>query len=274
MPSIITASTLPTIGECMCRAAAKAFGARGKMKSDFRDRLEAEHPYLIAPKKNGIYAVIGTSCHAGCEMSLKTDLETGSHPARQDVIDCATDHIKTIEDIGYETDIPRLGEAVGVVARLAGFWADKVAPNLGHPKLVEVRLDAKIGDVILSGQLDLLTVDGDVSDHKFSKRATNCMAQLGGQFMLAKSHGHEVSSISSSLVNRASSKKEPEWSTQTFYMQDAGRLAYRYIQRASTAIGIYMQNGDPEAFDANPGSQLCSPKYCPAHGTRFCRYGK
>ena len=31
--------------------------------------------------------------------------------------------------------------------------------------------------------------------------------------------------------------------------------------------------GDPWAFQANPSSILCSPKYCPAFGTTFCHEG-
>jgi len=31
--------------------------------------------------------------------------------------------------------------------------------------------------------------------------------------------------------------------------------------------------GDPWSFVANPASILCSPKYCPAFGTQFCREG-
>jgi hypothetical protein len=35
--------------------------------------------------------------------------------------------------------------------------------------------------------------------------------------------------------------------------------------------GRYLLPGDPWAFPANPGSKLCSAKWCPAWGTTFCR---
>ncbi len=48
------------------------------------------------------------------------------------------------------------------------------------------------------------------------------------------------------------------------------RHAVGTIKRIKRAVLEFRQTGDPEAFPANPMSQLCTNKYCSARGTSFC----
>jgi hypothetical protein len=156
-----------------------------------------------------------------------------------------------------------------------------VAPTV-EPIRVEKRLEAEISPgFVLSGQSDMVCREPQsIRDLKTGTRSpTSVAAQLGGYSLLNRSHHMSIETASIDWLKRVrETKPQPEPVSQKVKLEHAETAATMVIAHIIKGIETFRRGdperrilpGDPWAFLANPSSILCSPKYCPAHGTEFC----
>jgi len=70
------------------------------------------------------------------------------------------------------------------------------------------------------------------------------------------------------------SKAYPGITTTLFEPGPAKMEAYNTIRRIIQDTKAFIKSNDAGVIPANPSSILCSPKFCPAHGTDFCEITK
>src|SRR5262249_45279138 len=107
-------------------------------------------------------------------------------------------------------------------------------------------------------------------------------SQVGGYSMLARSHKIEIAEARIDYLKRVGIRSVPAAPvTRAIPIASAETAASNIIRRIADSLRIFRAGdperrilpGDPWAFSANPNSMLCSPKYCSAFGTEFCREG-
>src|SRR5262249_44424840 len=102
----------------------------------------------------------------------------------------------------------------------------------------------------------------------------------GAYSLIAKAHKIPVEMFYEDYVPRTTLKK-PQPAAQVYQhnIQGCETAAMSIIQHVIGDIQTF-RNGDPQrnlvagdpwAFLANPNTMLCSPKFCRAHGTEWCK---
>ena len=159
-----------------------------------------------------------------------------------------------------------------------------VAPKV-IPIIVEERLEAEVSPgLILSGQPDVVAREPHkVRDLKTGARAGASHApQIGGYSLLARTHGFDIAEAAIDFVQRVNpAKPQPDPNSKVIAISQAETAAANIIRHIEGDLRTFREGdearhilpGDPWAFQANPSSVLCSPKYCPAFSTEFCREG-
>jgi hypothetical protein len=98
--------------------------------------------------------------------------------------------------------------------------------------------------------------------------------------LIAKSNGIATERARVDFIQRtARSKPQPPAQKIELDLAGAETAASNILRTMSADLNTFRKGdfrrnilpGDPWAFLANPSSQLCSAKYCPAHGTEFCK---
>jgi hypothetical protein len=278
-PTIIRVSSLPRWSECERKSAASLF------RSDIKAAGFRLHwlPF-------GIAATIGSTVHKAVASGLDEKARTGALPPTSYVQDVGRDELVERQKRGEVTfDGPRgvthnWGDAMHQVVAMSGAYHQTIAP-LTQPIIVEQRLEAEVaGGLILSGQPDLICREPkQVRDLKTGTRTpASFVAQLGGYSLLARSHKLEIDAAAIDFVRRvARDRPQPPPETRTANIADAETAAAMTIHSIATAIDAFrhgderrgLKPGDPWSFAANPACVLCSPRYCPAYDTSFCREG-
>ena len=64
---------------------------------------------------------------------------------------------------------------------------------------------------------------------------------------------------------------QPKPVTETQDVREIETAAIQVLAKMVTDIDEFRRTGDPWSFLANPNSRLCSPDWCKAWGTDFCR---
>lgn len=217
-------------------------------------------------------------------------VKTGKLPPVSVALDAARDSITEAIKLGVQFDGPHgtahnPRDAGAQTASIVHCYHLEVAPQI-HPVSVEQRFEAKVeGDLLLSGQPDIVCVEhgGSIRDLKTGARVPSSFAaQLGGYSLLTRSHGFEIEFAAIDFIQRVSPKKPqppavtkraPIWQAETAATNLLKHIARDLDTFRNGDIGRGILAGDPWAFQPNPSSMLCSPKYCPAFGTEFCREG-
>ena len=98
---------------------------------------------------------------------------------------------------------------------------------------------------------------------------------------LAKARGEGFSGLQidyiprSPLMNRTGVSKPPASAEVVEYDQEAARrYAIATVRNIKRVVSEFREKGDPDVIPANPMSELCARKWCPAHGTSFCKVWK
>lgn len=269
----IRPSSLPSFADCERRAAAK-------MLLEQLQRLG----WTMRGDTRGIAAIVGTAVHAGVERTLKAKIKSGEISPEDEATDAAaqsiTDQFRdTTSEVVGDKLTPNATAARDQAARMVRSYRKNLAWRL-NPIIVEGRLEADFGHrIVISGQTDVMTGEpGRVRDTKTGMRPRPYQAQLGTYLILARAHGHDMQETVEDFIQRvALSKEQPPPITYAYDGEIAERSAVAAINRFVASIEeferrLVEQDAPPEdAFLANPMSALCSAKYCPAHGTKFCR---
>lgn len=272
----IRPSSLPSFADCERRAAAKLL----------RPKL-VELGWKLRYDLRSIAAIVGTAVHAGVENTLRHKIEHGTLSLESDAFDTAVDTVASefrgasaaSEEVTADKVTPNASVARDQVVRMVRSYRRVLAPKL-NPVMVEGRLECELGPrVIVSGQSDVMTAEpGRVRDTKTGMRMRPNQAQLGAYGILARAHGHNISETVEDFIQRVPlGKEQPPPFTYQYDAAIAERSAVAATTRFVSSIEEFErrlidQDAPPEdAFLANPMSALCSAKWCPAHGTTFCR---
>lgn len=278
MNTVIRASSLPGYSDCQRRWAARTL----------HSELRAAGYDVSEHKITSIGASVGTGVHGGAAVMLLEKMKNGE--VAETVISQAGDFAinelteKSKEGVLWDKATENMNDAQKQVLRMLTVYRLGVMPNI-NPVAVERRLEADLGNgFTLSGQSDLQTLQpGDIRDTKTGTVARQHFAQIGSYSLLARTRHKEfpVTQLHVDFIPRVSMKKpQPEAIVEEYDQVIAENAAQATIDHIKTAVAEFRRrvtDGDapPEnAFLANPSSMLCSAKWCPAHGTNFCREHK
>jgi hypothetical protein len=279
--TVIRCSSLSGYPDCPRRGAARLF----------RHEIE-DAGFTLRQTPRGIAAAIGTAVHTGAEIPLLEKATTGRLPPESVALDAATwtlgSQFRDGEEITFDGTRGVTHNRVQAERQVIGMtraYFRTVAPAL-NPIHVEERLEAEIAPgVILSGQPDQICREPHkIRDLKTGRKPSGTHApQVGGYSLLARSNGLDIESAAVDFIQRVPiHKPQPDPVTEQVTVAQAETAASAIIKHMIGDLDTFRHGdperrilpGDPWAFPANPASMLCSPKFCPAHGTEFCHEGR
>jgi hypothetical protein len=239
--------------------------------------------FRLRSTPRGIGAAIGSAVHRAAEVILREKAESGSLPPSTVAADCAAETLLDGLRQGVEFDRVTANQVEGEVTAvgMARAYHRVVAPEV-EPIIVEERLEAEVAPgLILSGQPDVVAREPHrVRDLKTSIRDGGSHApQIGGYSLLARSHGLDIAEAAVDSIKRvAIGKPQPDPISKAVAVAQAETAASNILRHIAGDLETFRNGdparrilpGDPWSFQANPNSNLCSAKYCPAHGTEFC----
>lgn len=230
------------------------------------------HGHTLRSLPPSVGAAVGTAVHRAAQVYQAARI-SGAAPDVQSAIAVALAEFREEIKTGAEWDntTPNVQAADIQVAGLFGAYL-KASDRL-KPAAVELPLKAAIASGWeLTGTVDLITVDGRIDDLKTGAVRRPYQAQLGAYSLLARSNGREVKEVGTTWIKRVRIKADqPPPEIQTYDVAVSENAAYSTIEAVIHDVDKFEKTGDPGAFRANPMSMMCSPRYCPAHGTAFCK---
>jgi len=276
-PTVIRASALTGWPDCPRRGAARLF----------RKEIEAAGYRLRSPPR-GVGAAVGTAVHNAARLVLDDLARSGTllPVARAVDVGCVTltDELGRSE-ILFDTVTINRPEAFDQVRSMTGAYHRVIAPQV-RPILVEEKLEANITpDLVLTGTPDIVAREpGAIRDTKSGSRphpGTHA-PQIGAYSLLARTRQLEIEAAAVDYLQRVrSGKPQPDPISKPVPIAPAETAATNIIRHIEGDLRTFREGdparrilpGDAWSFLANPSSILCSPKYCSAFGTEFCREG-
>lgn len=260
---VIRPSTTVGWPDCALRTAARAY----------RDMF-VERGYEVRQPITSAGAAVGTAVHAGAAFTLQAKVDTGAPGANEDAEEIAVMSLRDeIRDgANWDDATPRANDGEKQVRRMVAEYRRTVAPKI-KPIMVEKRLEADLGDGFLnSGQADSLALEpGSIRDLKTGAERIH-IPQLGDYSLLARANGLEVTRLVEDFIPRVkTSYAQPEAIEISYPVDFAEQVAQHRLRQMMRDLSAFRDTGDAMVFPANPSSMLCSPKYCPVHGTSTCR---
>lgn len=276
MSTVIRASSLPEYADCPRRWAAKTL---------FKE-VDVIGNGVKKSMPSNVGASIGTGMHGGIAFMLTEKMKTGDLGNVAESEDRALGELKTAIGDGtmYDELSPDLNTSEKQVRRMLKAYRVDIAPKV-QPISVERRLNVQLGGgFVLSGQSDTQALEPNaIRDAKSGKTHRTHYGQLGSYSLLVRSVHPESPAklLCVDFVQRVSIKDDqPDAITEWYDQPTAEQAAHAtldHIKRDVTEFRRRLEEGDapPEhVFLANPSSGLCSPKWCNAFGTDFCREHK
>lgn len=223
----------------------------------------------------GIAMITGTGLHAGAEVNFRQKIDTHADLPKRDIVDAAVDGFDRGLAGGYSLDADcatspeiAVGEARDQVATLADLYAAQVAPEY-QPKFVEQLVTIPLpGPFDILGVLDMADDQGRVVDLKTTGKSKSQSEADASPQLTFYAAAHKV--LTGELASEVRLEVLVKTKTPKRVMLSSKRgpehfavLANR-INAASAAIeaGIFLP--------ADPGSWMCSPKWCGYYHT--CPY--
>jgi hypothetical protein len=278
-PTIIRCSALTGYPDCPRRGATRLFW-----------REIAAAGFRLRSTRRGIGAAVGTAVHAAAAIVFGEKARSGALPPESVALDATRDNLETaiggeaVEYDGTRGVTHNRADAIVQALQMTRSYFRTVAQRV-NPIVVEERFEAEVSPgIVLSGQPDMVAREPhSVRDLKTGARLGSHAPQIGGYALLARTHGLDIEAAEIDWVPRtAVGKPQPDPVSVAVRVAEAETAASNIIRHIEGDIRTFRDGdaerrilaGDPWAFLANPASMLCSPKYCPAHGTEFCREGK
>jgi hypothetical protein len=242
---------------------------------------------LARAQPSGAGALVGSGVHAGNAYTLeqkRAGIDSAANDAVQAGIEGLRQRIQA-EGAAWDETTPSLNTAEQQVARMIKTYLIHVAPQI-RPLEVEERLEAIMSPTwILSGQVDALALAATKTDSQVlrdTKTGTQRRAnatQYGAYLLILEAHGFQPQKAMEDFIPRVPLKKEqPAPETLEFDAAEAKRDAFETIRALMRDTEDFRArqadpNGEPpaHAFRANPASSLCSARWCPAWGSRWCK---
>jgi hypothetical protein len=265
-PLTVRASSAATFVDCPRRWAAQAL----------RGTIEALGYALRSPEP-GIGAAVGSGVHRGAETHWRDFIARGGPGDEADAIERGIEELRhRLRERGtiYDQTTPGPSQAEHAVGRMTRAYRDAAVRTIKTaPRIVEGRVACAVehGRIELAGHPDLLLDAGGLRDIKTGRRTAVWNVQLGCYSLLLRAAGEPVRAVGVDFAQRVPSSKDQPPVVGVAHRQDiAERAAHRALRGIREAVGEFSETRDPWAFVANPSSMLCSDRYCPAHGTRWC----
>jgi hypothetical protein len=277
LATVIRCSALTWWPDCPRRGAARLF---------WREIIAAGFRLNLTPR--GIGAAVGTAVHRAAEYTLAEKAHSGALPPASAATDAARDTLQEQlgrGEIDFDATTATRAVAVRQVINMTNAYHRTIAPTI-DPIIVEERLEAEIAPgLILSGKPDVVAREPHkIRDLKSGAKPTpgTHAPQIGGYSLVARSNGLDIAEAGIDFVRRVNpDKPQPDPVMSSVALAQAETAATNIIRHIESDLRVFREGdpdrhvlpGDPWAFQANPQSILCSPKYCPAFGTHFCREG-
>lgn len=268
------ASSFPTYNDC-----ARLASCSVKVEVDGQEFSLPEYMgFELAPDKRGRKAAIGTALHKGAETILK-GLQAGSEsPLVVEAIQAM--HDKLDEEWVLCEDDDSIKSVESAKDYLDNMF-ETMAPVLLNikPVHVEIELSRRLDhDAISTGHPDVIEdIDGVLAlrDWKTTNApvAKPYPAQFGEYGLQAEDAGIDIE-IGIQSTFRRLKKKESEHIETPYKMAVVKNFAQATSERFLANTNRFLATGDPNSFNANPNSNLCSPQFCRAWGTPYCPVGK
>lgn len=265
---VLRPSSLADYADCPRRAAAKLY------KQEINNA-----GYLLRETPRGVAASIGTAVHAGIAYGLdkKAKQETLK---QEDAIEAAVEELnsQTKDGVFFDALSSNMSSSQKQVMRMTSYYLHQTLPKI-NPVKIEYKMTYSINEnFVLSGTTDLIgAAPAAIRDHKTGAKIKAFYAQLGAYSFLARKEGYKAEYLMIDFIQRVSLQKEQPDVVNIQYNVDVSEMAarqiiIRMIKDYEDFMGMVKQSQAAEhAFIANPASMLCSDKYCPAWGTKFCR---
>lgn len=257
--AVVRSSLIPTFVDCQRRWAAIFFWPYGY-------ELHSTPPHV------GLLS--GKAVHKGAEKTLVEFMRGGTLPKARMSIETALDSWLDAErtnrrDIIYDNTTGDSGEAEAAVRNMAEAAHEAIDPH-DPPVMVEAGLEARTpsGDLVVTSTVDLFLQSARLKDRKTGVNRPNGYVQMGTQSLVLRANGHPVAGLDFDYIPRRKRKAAAE--LMPLDREAAEQLTRETLSNMSRAVRLYKETGDPAVFQANPGSYLCDPRYCPAFGSTFC----
>ncbi|MDR2337712.1 MAG: hypothetical protein LBE20_03570 [Deltaproteobacteria bacterium] len=260
--TIIRASSLPHYTDCTRRAAAKMF---------FKEL--AQYGFKINKLQISIGAAVGTATHKSLETALLLIKDGCDYiqPMRETAAESIEQSIAY--GVIWDDTTRKKDDAINQAVRMA--HAVLGAISFLTAVKIEEEYTADFGDnFIISGHIDIRS-EGEIWDLKTGTVHRANQAQYGCYSLLCRSNGIGINKIGEIYIKRVGIiKPQPEPIIVEYSVKEAELIAYQIIQKIKSDLQKFRQNGDIWAWLPNPNSMMCTPDYCPAWGTDFCKSHK
>ncbi|MDP2621548.1 MAG: hypothetical protein Q8P46_15490 [Hyphomicrobiales bacterium] len=264
MNIIIRPSSLPGWADCQRRTAAR-----------IAPQLVKDMGYDLRQLPQRVGPAVGTATHAAVAHTMQAKIDTGSSANQTETEQVGLDALDKSIEYGVEWDgvSPNLNTSQKQVIRHYRVFRIHLEDSI-RPRTVERRIEkvTKRGNM-LSGQPD--QTDDGVHDLKTGVARRVNIAQYGGYALLLRADGDPAQHITEDYIQRVAIDREQPVPQQIPYNVDlAERVAGAIIMDIERTFEIFEREGDNLVFAANPGSMLCSDRWCVAYGTDFCEEGR
>ncbi len=219
---------------------------------------------------NNVGALVGTACHHGVEQLLR---------AKKDFKECYEAKEMAIEEFNKEvaesellmdSETTNKNDAIMQIISIVDKYETNILPSV-EPKLIEDRFNFEIKGVEYTGQIDMLTQSGVLSDLKTSKKLSNYTPQIGAYNFLLKKNGFDVAEKSEIVhIPRLKTNRPQDYNRVILDAVACENLAKQYIVEITNKVNKFLKDNNPMIFKANPCSNICSNKYCKCYNTEFC----
>ena len=264
MATIIRCSSLSHYTDCPRRSAAKMFF----------NELSEEYGFDLMPTKTSAGAAVGTAMHKSLEAAIV--LRSKGQPYAEEIKKVAEASIIESAREGIIWDDTTFDKSAGVLqaVRQAHAILD-VFPELDEIA-IEGEFTADLGDdFVLSGHIDIRGREGQkhtIQDFKSGTVKRVNIPQYGGYSLLVRTAGQKVDLLREIYVKRVGkTKAQPAPIVQDYDPAMAENFAYAIIKKIKSDLQAFRKTGSPWVWLPNPNSMMCSPHYCPAYGTKFCK---
>lgn len=266
----VRGSSLTSYHDCPRRAAARTYR-----------KIITEAGYDLNETLPHIGAVSGTGCHAGAAYMLANKLTFENLGSIDDCNEVAIEAFRAeaVNGVAFDQISPEKNTAEKQLLRQVAMYRKMVAP-IAQPLDVEVQLEDAVMNVDGKQGIIKVTMTGKpddveerlIRDLKTGGKQRWNAAQYGHYSLMVRASGRDVDQLIEDFIARTPLRK-PQADVE-FRSHDVGtaeQMAVRIIERMARDMEEFTLTGERWAFAVNPMSMLCSPKFCPAWGTNFCR---
>lgn len=241
--------------------------------------------YEIRPGHPSAAAAIGTTLHAGVAELLRLKMATGeltrwdveraTAKAGERFLDETKDGVLWDKTTPHsETALKQIEAMMHALTPLAHrIQATEIEHPLEHwfSPLGKLAIPVKV-----TGTIDARDIRRWLHDHKTGANLPVAHAQAGGYTALCRENGLTVDGFVLNFVKRVGVTKlndQPAPVTIILDPDECLSAFWNTLKDLQRQYEAFEKTKDPWEFPANPMSRSCTPNYCNAHGTPWCKVG-